>query len=148
MRRRAVIGLSVAAIGILVAGAGAFALAHGPGREAMMRRMAMAALDGALDEAQATPEQRAAIGAARDRVFVAIQDHRRDRQARLDEILTLFEGDRLDDGLRAFRSQIEAEHGKIADALSAALVEAHAVLTPTQRKTLADYVRSHRPMHP
>ena len=148
MSRRTVIGLSVAAIGILVAGAGAFALAHGPGREAMMRRMAIAAIDGALDEARATPEQRAAIGAARDRVFEAIKDHRRDRQARLDGMLTLFEGDRLDDGLRAFRAQIEAEHSKIAEALSAALGEAHAVLTPTQRKTVADYVRGHRPMHP
>jgi hypothetical protein len=63
-------------------------------------------------------------------------------------MLTLFEGDRLDDGLRALRTQIEAEHGKIADALGAALVEAHGVLTPSQRKVVADYVRSHRPMHP
>ena len=148
MKRRTVIGLSVAAIGILVAGAGAFAVAHGPRRDAMMRRMATAAIDGALDEAQASPEQRAAIRAARDRVFAAVQDHRHDRQARLDGVLTLFEGDRLDDDLRAFRSQMEAEHGKIADAVSAALVEAHAVLSPTQRKVVADYVRSHRAMHP
>ena len=77
-----------------------------------------------------------------------LQDHRRDRQARLDGMLSLFEGDRLDDGLRALRGQIEAEHGKIADALSAALVEAHGVLTPSQRKVVADYVRNHRPMHP
>ncbi|HMH48846.1 MAG TPA: hypothetical protein VK548_01335 [Candidatus Acidoferrum sp.] len=148
MRRRTVIGLSVAAIGTLVAGAGAFAVAHGPGREAMMRRMAIAAIDGALDEAQASPEQRVAIRAARDRVFAEVQDHRRDRQARLDGMLTLFEGDRLDDGLRAVRAQIETDHGKIADVMSAALVEAHAVLSPTQRKVVADYVRSHRPMHP
>jgi hypothetical protein len=148
MRRRTVIGLSVAAIGILGAGAGALAVAHGPGREAMMQRMALAVVDGALDEAQATPEQRATIRAACDRVFAAVQDHRRDRQARLDGMLALFEGDRLDDGLRALRTQIEAEHGKIADALGAALVEAHGVLTPSQRKVVADYVRSHRPMHP
>ena len=148
MKRRTVIGLSVAAIGTLVAGVGAFAVAHGPGREAMMRRMAIAAIDGALDEAQASPEQRAAIRAACDRVFASIQDHRRDRQARLDGMLTIFEGDRLDDGLRALRGQIEAEHGKIADTLSAALVAAHGVLTPAQRKVVADYVRHHRPMHP
>ena len=148
MRRRTVIGLSVAAIGILVAGVGAFAVAQGHGREAMMRRMAIAMVDGALDEAQASPEQRTAIRAACDRVFAAVQDHRRDRQARLDGMLTLFEGDRLDDGLRAFRGQIETEHGKIADAVSAALLEAHGILSPTQRKVVADYVRSHRPMHP
>lgn len=149
MRRRTVIGLSAAAIGSLVVGAAAFAGAvHGPGREAMMRRMAAAAIDGALDEAQASPEQRAAIHAARDRVLAAIQDHRRDRPARLDGVLTLFEGDRLDDGLRGLRGQIEREHGKIADTISAALVEAHAVLTPVQRKAVADYVRSRRHMHP
>lgn len=149
MRRRTVIGLSAAAIGSLVVGAAAFAGAvHGPGREAMMRRMAAAAVDGALDEAQASPEQRAAIRAARDRVFAAIQDHRRDRQTRLDGMLTLFESDRLNDGLRELRGQIEGEHGKIADTIGAALVEAHAVLTPTQRKVVADYVRSHRHMHP
>ena len=148
MRRRTVIGLSVAAIGTLVAGACAFAVAHGPGREAMMRRMALAAIDGALDEAQASPEQRAAIRAACDRVLAAVQDHRRERPARLDGMLALFEGDRLEDGLRALRGRIEAEHGKIADALSAALVEAHGVLTPAQRKVVADYVRNHRPMHP
>ena len=148
MRRRTVIGLSVAAVGTLLAGAGAFAVAHGPGREAMMRRIAIAVVDGALDEAQAAPEQRTAIRAACDRVFAALQDHRRDRQARLDGMLTLFEGDRLDDGLRAFRAQIETEHGKIADAVSAALMEAHGVLTPAQRKTVAAYVRNHRPMHP
>jgi hypothetical protein len=148
MRRRTVIGLSVAAIGTLVVGAGAFAVAQGPGREVMMRRMALAVVDGALDEAQATPEQRATIRAACDRVFAAVQDHRRDRQARLDGMLTLFEGDRIDDGLHDLRAQIETEHGKIADAVSAALVEAHGVLSPTQRKVVADYVRSHRAMHP
>ena len=148
MRRRTVIGLSVAAIGSVVAGAAAMAAGHGPGREAMMRRMAIAAIDDALDEAQASPEQRAAIRAACDRVFAAVQDHRRDRQARLDSMLRLFEGDRLDDGLRALRGQIEAEHGNIADTLSAALVEAHSVLTPAQRKVVAEYVRHHRPLHP
>ena len=148
MRRRTVIGLSVAAIGSVVAGAAAMAAGHGPAREVMMRRMAIVAIDGALDEAQASPEQRAAICAACDRVFAAIQDHRRDRQARLEGLLTLFEGERLDDGLRAFRAQIETEHGTIADALGAAIVEAHGVLTPTQRKVVANYVRSHRPMHP
>ena len=148
MRRRTLIGLSVAAIGSVVAGATALAAGHGAGREAMMRRMAIAAIDGALDEAQASPEQRAAIRAACDRVLAAIQDHRRDRQARLDGMLTIFEGDRLDDGLRAFRGQIEAEHRNIADTLSAALVEAHSVLTPAQRKVVVEYVRHHRPMHP
>lgn len=147
MKRRTVIGLVAGVIGSVLAGAAAIAGAT-HGRETMMRRMAAAAIDGALDEAQASSEQRAAIHAARDRVFAAIEEHRKGRQARLDGMLALFEGDRLDDGLSAFRAQIEEEHGKIADAVATALVDAHAVLTPAQRKTVADYVRSHRHAHP
>jgi hypothetical protein len=63
-------------IGGVAAGAVAFA-ATGHGREMMMRRMAVAAIDGALDEARATPEQRTAIHAARDRVFAAVEEHRK-----------------------------------------------------------------------
>lgn len=147
MRRRTVIGLVAGVIGSLAAGAAAFAAA-GHGREMMMRRMAAAAIDGALDEAQASPEQRAAVHAARDRVFAAVEEHRKGRQTRLDDMLTLFEGDRLDARLPALREQIEGEHARIATAVSAALVDAHAVLTPAQRKVVADYVRSHRHAHP
>ena len=120
MRRRTVIGLSAAVIGSLLAGtvAAIAGAGHGLGRETMVRRMAAAAIDGALDEAQASAEQRAAIHAARDRVFAAIQDHRRERGARLDGMLALFEGDRLDDGLPELRRQIEAEHEKIADSVT------------------------------
>ena len=150
MRRRTVIGLSAAVIGSLLAGtvAAIAGVGHGYGRETMMRRMAAAAIDSALDEAQASAEQRATIHAARDRVFAAIQDHRRERGARLDGMLALFEAERLDDGLRALRRQLEAEHEKIADTVTAALVDAHAVLTPSQRRVVADYVRSHRHAHP
>jgi Spy/CpxP family protein refolding chaperone len=147
MRRRTMIGLVAAVIGSVAVGAAAFA-ATGHGREMMMRRMAVAAIDGALDEAQATPEQRTAIHAARDRVFAAVEEHHKGRHARLDDMLTLFESDRLGDGLPALRQQIEGEHEKIATAISAALVDAHAVLTPAQRKTVAEYVRSHRHPHP
>ena len=147
MRRRTVIGLAAGAIGSVLAGAAAIAGAT-HGRETMMRRMAVAAIDGALDEAQATAEQRAAIHAARDRVFAAVEEHRKGRHARRDEMLALFEGNRLDDRLPALRQQIEAEHEKIAAVISAALVDAHGALTPAQRKTVADYVRSHRHAHP
>ena len=146
MKRRTMIGVAVAVVGSVVAGVGAFAAA-GHGREMMMRRMASAAIDGALDEAAATTEQRTAIHAARDRVFAAIEEHRKEKQTRVNDMIALFESDRLSDGLPAIRQRIEGEHGKIADAIGAALVDAHTVLTPAQRKTVADYVRSHRHAH-
>ena len=75
MRRRTVIGLSAAVIGGLLAGtvAAIAGAGHCLERETMMRRMAAAAIDGALDEAQASAEQRATIHAARDRVFAVIR---------------------------------------------------------------------------
>jgi Spy/CpxP family protein refolding chaperone len=145
MRRRTVIGIVAGLIGSIAVGAAAFA-AMGHGREMMMRHMAVAAIDSALDEARATPEQRVAIHAARDRVFVAIEEHQKSR--RMDDMLALFESDRLGEDLPALRQQMEAEHAKIATAISAALVDAHAVLTPAQRKTVADFIRSHRHAHP
>ena len=149
MRRRTVIGLTVGAIGSMVTGAVAFAAAgHGHGRETMMRRMVAGAIDDALDEARVSPEQRATIHAARDRVFAAVQDHQQGRQACMADMLTLFEGDGLDTGLQGVRQRMGQEHEKIADVVSAALVDAHAALTPTQRKTVADYVRSRRHMAP
>jgi Spy/CpxP family protein refolding chaperone len=147
MRRRTMIGLVAGVIGSVAAGAAAFA-ATGHGRDMMMRRMAVAAIDGALDDARTTPEQRTAIHAARDRVFAAVAEHRKGRHARLDDMLALFESDGLGERLPALRQQIESEHEKIAAAIGAALVDAHAVLTPAQRKTVAEYVRSHRHTHP
>ena len=143
MRRRTVIGLVAGGIGSMLAGAAAIAGAT-HGRETVMRRVAVAAIDGALDEAQASPEQRAAIHAARDRVFAAVEEHHKGRHARMDDMLALFESDRLDDRLPALRQQIEAEHEKIAAVVSGALMDAHGVLTPAQRKAVAEYVRALR----
>jgi hypothetical protein len=144
MTRRTKLGLmATAAIG-LVAGATAFAAgAHG-GRPALMKRMVTAVIDDALDAAQVTADQRVTIHAARDRVFAAAQEMRRNRRALLEEVLATFEADTVDPvRLQALRAQHEEEHRQIADAIGQALVETHAVLAPAQRKVLADYVRDH-----
>jgi Spy/CpxP family protein refolding chaperone len=145
------IGLAAGAVvaGTVAAGAGAFAFAragHGHGmHERMMRRVATAMIDDALDATHVTPEQRQTIHATRDRLFSVMEEHRRARRARLDEVLTAFEGEALDTArLQALRQGIEAEHARVADAIGQALGEVHAVLTPEQRKVLADYVRDHR----
>lgn len=149
MRRRTMIGLGVALAGIGLTGAAAFARPPHWMGDGMMRRFASAAIDEALDHAQVTPEQRATIHATRDRLFLIMEAHGKGRPARLHEVLALFEGDTVDAGrLQALRQEIEAEHGRIADAVGQALGEVHDVLTPTQRKALTDYVRARRhPMH-
>jgi Spy/CpxP family protein refolding chaperone len=147
MTRRMLIGIGTVLGGTLLIGAGALAWGHG-GRgvhHAVMKRVAVAMVDEALDAAQATPEQRTVAHAARDRVFAAVEQHHRSRSARKQEVLALFEADTLDPArVAALRQSAEAEHRAIGDAVSQAVADAHQALTPAQRKLLADYVRRHR----
>jgi hypothetical protein len=77
-----------------------------------------------------------------------VEAHRQTRGGHMDEALALFEADTIDPGrVTAFRTQREAEHRQVADAISQALVDVHDVLTPAQRKAVADYVRAHRRGH-
>jgi Spy/CpxP family protein refolding chaperone len=148
MKRRTVIGLAagavltVAAVGV---GAGALALGHSGGRAAIMRRVVVAALDEALDRAQVTPDQRVAIHAARDRVFAVVEAERNGRHGHLEEGLRLFESDSPDPALVAeLHERAEMGRQRMRTAIHEAVVEVHSILTPTQRKAMADYVRSHR----
>jgi Spy/CpxP family protein refolding chaperone len=150
MKRRTVIGLAAGAAVSLAAGAGALAFGGGPAgaRHAIMRRVITATIDEALDRAQVTPEQRQTINAARDRVFATVDAERAGRQTHLEEALRLFESDQPDP------AQVEALHGqgeegrqRIRQAIHEAIVQAHDVLTPAQRKALTDYIRAHRLAH-
>ena len=149
LSRRMILGVgAVVAAGLVT---GAVAVAHGGGegfRQGMMKRMATAMIDEALDAAQPTPEQRAKIYAARDRAFAAVEAQQQTRAAHMGEALALFEADVVDAGrLAVFRAQREAEHRQVADAVTQAITEVHDVLTPAQRKAVADWIRANRPGH-
>jgi periplasmic protein CpxP/Spy len=149
LTRRTILGsLAVVGVGLgLVTAVVAFA--HGgPGRPAMMKRIASAMIDEALEPAKVTTDQRTRIYAVRDRVFATLEAHRQTRAAHVQEALALFEADVVDPGrLATFRTQREAEHRHIADTISQGLVEVHDVLTPAQRKAVADWVRAHHRGH-
>jgi Spy/CpxP family protein refolding chaperone len=146
MTRRKIIGLTMALGASLVGAAGAIAFAAHGRHETIMRRVATAMIHDALDHVGATPEQRAAVQAAGDRVLALVQDHHKRRPARLEELLAAFEADPVDRSrILALRHGIEAEHAQIADAIGQALVEVHGVLTAEQRRLLADHVRAHHP---
>src|SRR6266850_3412408 len=139
--------LMVAAVGTVVL-IGARAYAHGPGgmHGGMMKRMISAALDEALDQAAVTAEQRAVIYASRDRAFAAMEAQRPDRGAQREQVLALFEGDRLDaTQLQAVHAQMAQRHEAIRDAVTQAIVEIHDTLTPAQRQIVANYARTHGP---
>ena len=152
MTRRTLIGLVGLLAGGLAAGAGAVAYGAtqggGPMHQRFMKRMVTAALDDALDEAKVTADQRAAVYGARDRVFAALETHKQQGQGRMNTVLGLFEGDRLEPGqLDAFRDRLAAEHRQIGDVISAALVDVHDALTPEQRRIVAAWVRTHHRNH-
>ena len=112
----------------------------------MMKRMISAALDEALDQAAVTAEQRTAIYASRDRVFAAMEAQRPDRGAQREQVLVLFEGDRLDaTQLQAVHAQMAQRRQAIGDAITQAIVEIHDTLTPAQRQIVASYARTHGP---
>ena len=149
LTRRTILGALAAVVGVgPVTAVAAFAHGGGPWRPAMMKRVASAMIDEALEPAKVTADQRAKIYAARDRAFAAVETQRHGRGAHMAEALALFEADSVDPGrLAAFRAQHEADHRRVADAISQALVDVHDVLTPAQRKAVADWIRAHRPGH-
>jgi periplasmic protein CpxP/Spy len=138
------IGATIAVAAVV----GARAWAQGPGgmHAGIMKRMISAALDEALDQASVSADQRTAIHASRDRAFAAFDTNRPDRAAQRDQVLALFEGDRLDMGqLAAVHTQMEQQHQAIRAAVGQAIVEIHDTLTPAQRQVVASYVRTHAP---
>jgi len=147
--RRTILGsVAVLAVG-LVTGVAAYAHGGGSGfRHGMMKRMATAMIDEALDPAQVTAEQRAKIYAARDRAFAAVEAQHQTRGTHMAEALALFEADVVDPArVATFRAQRQAEHAQVADVITQSLTEVHDVLTPVQRKAVADWIRNHRPGH-
>jgi periplasmic protein CpxP/Spy len=138
------IGTTIAVAALV--GARAYAQAPGGMHAGMMKRMVSAALDEALDQAAVSAEQRTAIYASRDRAFAALEANRPDRMAQRDQVLALFEGDRLDAGqLQAVHAQMEQRHQAIRDAVTQAVVEIHDTLTPAQRQIVANYARTFAP---
>jgi Spy/CpxP family protein refolding chaperone len=158
MKRRTLLGVVVGAVVTLSARATVLTAAwangpgggpggHGPGMPGrMMKHMLSAALDEALDQASVTPEQRTAIHASRDRVFAAMDAQRPDARAQREQVLALFEGDRLDAAqLQALHASMEQRHQAVQAAVAQAIVEIHDTLTPAQRRVVAEYARTHGP---
>ena len=150
LSRRGILGVVAIVATGLVTGVAAFAHSGGGAgfRHGMMKRMATAMIDEALEPAQVTPEQRTKIYAARDRAFAAVEAQHQTRQSYMAEALALFEADTVDAGrLATFRAQHEAEHRQVADVIAQSLTEVHDVLTPVQRRAVADWIRTHHPGH-
>ena len=151
MKRRTLLGLVSIPVVAVVAGAAALtgAWAHGgPGGHGMhgrmMKRMVSAALDEALDRANATADQRTKIHASRDRAFAALEAHVPERGAHREKVLALFEADRIDPAqVQALQTEVEQRHQAVRSAITQALIEIHDILTAEQRRVVTQFVRAH-----
>ncbi len=118
---------------------------HGA-KAAMVQHMIGKRIDEALDAAKVNDKQRQAVHEIRDRTFqkVLAQHNDQDRGAEMERALSLFTGDRIDPNeLQAIRAKHEVQMKQVGDAITEALTEVHDLLTPVQRKAVADYVRTH-----
>lgn len=122
---------------------------HGGRGAAFMKGMISSRIDEALDAVKATPEQKAKLASVRDRVFAAFQQmHEQDHTAHVEEVLRLFEADRIDQQKVAeLRAQHMAQAKQLGDVVTQAAIEVHDTLTAPQRKALVEWVRANHPGH-
>lgn len=114
---------------------------HNPER---MKQFITWRLDSKLDDVKATDAQRQSIHAIEDRLFTDAQPLMADQKAAREEAFTQLASDTPDaKKLHALvDARMEAMRAFAHKATDAAL-EAHKVLTPEQRKALADDFREH-----
>lgn len=120
---------------------------------AFVQRMINNRVDDALDAIKATPKQRTAIYAVRDRLFnearQSFQGGRQQHQQDFEAALALFTADQFDmERAAALKSQRTAEAQarwqRMGDSVLQGIAEVHGVLTPPQRQALAQYLREHQ----
>jgi Spy/CpxP family protein refolding chaperone len=118
------------------------------GRGAFMKRMAGARIEAALDLVNATPQQRDQIHKVQERVFQSMGNLHRERGQTVDQLLGLFTAERIDaNQLQNLRSAREGDMRRMVDEMQRAFVEVHDILTPAQRKILADEIAQRRRAH-
>lgn len=112
-------------------------------QERMMRFWADRATERAFDKIQATPDQRKALTALRDRVIDKFAATRDGRRADLDRALALWQADRWDDAQAKTLVDGQRQRGEeMAQFVTQQALELHKVLTPAQRAKLAEFVQN------
>jgi Spy/CpxP family protein refolding chaperone len=147
MRKIWLIALAVAVVAAVVAG-GTVLAQEGHHHGGFMRHHINSRINGALDAAKVSAEQRAKIEQQRDKVFAAFEENHGQRE-HMQKVMTLFEADQIDNAqVKALRDEHDARARATGDAIVAAINEAHATLQPAQRKAVVEYLRAHKPEAP
>lgn len=145
LRRRALVVAALAATALAATAAVALpGRGRGPGGHHAARMQAQ--LDDALDLAKATPAQRAAVMAERDRLIAQWKPERGERKESMQELLALLQSDKPDPAAIAkLQRQHQTRVAELARATKEAFGKLHSLFSPEQRKVLAAYVRDEMP---
>jgi Spy/CpxP family protein refolding chaperone len=127
-----------------VAVLGATGCGHHRPDPARMEKLVTSRVDDALDDLKATPEQRQAITAVKDRLLVSARALRGDHQATATEALGLWEAASFDRSraLALVDARLDAMRTMAHEAVEAA-AEVHATLNPEQRAQVARKLHRH-----
>jgi Spy/CpxP family protein refolding chaperone len=124
--------VATAALALTAFGGGRFH--HGPHDPAEVAAFVTNRVDDALDDLDATPEQRARVGAVKDRMLAAALAHREAREETRQAFLAEWKAEAPDAArLHALVDQRAAEMTALAHQAVDAAVEVHGTLTPEQR---------------
>jgi Spy/CpxP family protein refolding chaperone len=142
--KKLLIGLGLVAV---LVGAGAFAAA-GHHRGWMMGKMLDARISKAEDLIQATPQQRAQIEQSKQVIVEAFKAKAQAGRQNHGQLMSLLTADTLDQSkLYAIATQHAQDLQDLAKVIVPEIQKIHDVLTPQQRKTLADHAQQMHDQH-
>jgi len=102
-------------------------------------------IERALDSVNASPEQRARIGEIMKGAAADVRQQREASRGLREQAMTLFAQPTVDArAVEALRQQMVQQHDQTSRRWTQALLDASAVLTPDQRKQLAERVKQRR----
>lgn len=120
---------------------------HGGGMHSAAGGMFGGMLNRWLDRVNATPQQRTQIEQILKTNVEAMRAQRDSRGELRDEAIKLFAQPTVDaNALEALRDKQMAQHIEASKRMTAAMLEISRVLTPEQRKQMADYMLQRRDM--
>lgn len=149
-RRWSLLAAAAATSLVLSASLAGTALAQphgGPGHRGGGHGQMMHLSERMLDRINATPEQRTQIRQIMDAARTDMQAQRQAQQGLRDQAMQLFAQPNVDArAAEALRQQMLAQHDQRSKRMMQAMIDASRVLTPEQRKLMADNMKKHRDM--
>jgi Spy/CpxP family protein refolding chaperone len=131
-------------VGVLVFAGAAVAAGMHHGRAGFMKDRIDSRIHAALDEIQATPQQRQVVEQAENDIFNALKAKAEAHKGAHKALLTAFAGDQFDGELQSFADARTKDVNDVASVIVPALQKVHDALTPEQRAKVVQLVQEHR----